>query len=677
MSAVPSPGPSGRFFPPLFRLGCLLALVLLAILLGLQRIEPNFFLRDDNATHFLPAYDYAYNTVVRDGEVPLLNHHQMFGGTFLASGQTGVFLFALYPVHAALDLLSVDPIHLIDVLATLHLLLAAIGMWVLLRYLGLRPALAFPIALCWGLFPFGVVTGRSWIFVTYLMAYLPFNQWLLLRCLEKPTARLCGYLVIVKVVYFFTGYLHYAILTTFFECFFLALHWLRRPRAELRQQVLTMGAVYLLTGLLSAPLLVPTWIAKELSKQRATPLPQDVVLASPVDLVEALKANLFLTDSNIFHELSGAVFFVGPLWPIGLFLCLQMLRRGEPDRTGKPILPLLLAGSFAFVMSTWLYWILLQLPIFNLLRWPFKGFPIAAFLLLLPASSSLASWAATRPTRVYLAAGLAWLNVLLELAVLAPAHWREPIWNWHLDRTVTELRASPLLKTIDDQGRVALLASENDPEESGRPLAMGFLYATLLGKYHVHGYDPLRARINSEMGYPLANDAEMRVLAGEWPTLAANIKARYLILHSTSHLLTEVEATPTMRRLTAADGLVLFENTAAAPIVSRAEDGLAIPFRWRTNGIEIDLPPSFPGGHLVVVVAGLDGYRWYLDGQDQGAPLFAYNMPVLPVPKGASHVELRYHDRGFTIGMALAVLGLFATLAGLRFGDAWLTRALP
>lgn len=656
--------------------GGLLALILLLVLLSLQLLEPRFFLRDDNSTHFLPAYDYAYNTLVGAGEVPLLNHHQMFGGTFLASGQTGVFLFALYPVHAVLDVLGLDPANLIDVLATLHLWLAGIGMWVLLRHWGIRPALAFPLALCWSLLPFGVIAGRSWIFVTYLQAYLPINLWLLLRCLERPTPHRWIALIFVKAIYFGTGYLHYAILTSFFELCFLCVFWLRRPRREMRRQIFMIGAAYLLTGLLSAPLLIPTWNAKQLSIERASPLPLSKILTAALNVDDALKANLFLADSLGFSQLSTAVYFVGPCWWIGLFLALKRLRRSEPGKAGESgnaVLPLLSTGAFAFSMTTSLYWILGHLPIFNVLRWPFKGFPIAAFFLLLAAAISLASWAAERPNRVYLVAGLVWLNLFLELAVLAPTHWRAPMLDWRLDRPVAQLRASPFLQAIGDQGRVVLLASEKDPPDYRSPLALGFLYATLAGKYHVTGYDPLRSKINSELGYGLPYFGEMRIPDETWPSILRTLKARYLILHATSHLLPVVEATPSVRRLASAEGLVLFENASALPIVFRAEDGSPIPFRWRTNGLELDLPPDFPGGHLVIAVAGLEGYRWYLDGENQGAPEVVYQMPMLTVPPGAGHIELRYHDRGFLLGVLLALIGLLVMLVGLRRGNAWLT----
>lgn len=99
--------------------GCaaLLAFCCLLGLLALQAVEPYFFLRDDNATHFLAAYTYAYESLAGAGELPLLNHHQFLGSTFLAAGQTGVFLAAMYPLAALARAAGADARVLIDLLA--------------------------------------------------------------------------------------------------------------------------------------------------------------------------------------------------------------------------------------------------------------------------------------------------------------------------------------------------------------------------------------------------------------------------------------------------------------------------------------------------------------------------------------------------------------------------------
>lgn len=664
--------PSG--LPWLLALVALVALVLLA---GLQLIEPRFFLRDDNATHFLPAYEYAWETVTA-GEIPLLNHHQMFGGTFLASGQTGVFLFVLYPLRAALGALGIDPVVLIDLLAMLHFLLAALGMFVLLRHLSVRPALAFPLALCWCFLPFGVIVARSWIFVSYLIAYLPWNQWLLQRFLAAPSARRGAALVALKVIFIFTGYLHYVILAFFLEAFFLLLYllWERRSQGFFRR-IAPVGAVYLAAGLLAAPLLVPFWNAVQVSSERAKPLPESHILESVLDPAELAAAQLFVPGEKILEDwdLSPAVYFLGPLWIVGLALVFWWpLRRRHAGNLRKAEFAALATGIVALLMSTSLYALLCQLPIFGVLRWPFKAFPLAAFFLFLPAVRMVAAWSTERPGRAPLVMALAWLNLLLQLAVLIPPPWRAPIGVWRLDRSVAELRAAPFLRPIGDQGRVAYLVSTSDRPVNGKPLSLGFLYATLAGKYHVHGYDPLVAKINAEMGFDVPQWAAIAAIEEAWPQLVPRLP-RYLIVFANSRLLPMVERTPSMRRLAADEGLVLFENPGALPIVSWMEKRQPIPFRWRTNGIEAELPPEFTGGRLLFDVAGLYGYRVFLDGEAFGEPELVLQRPTMEIPPGKHRVELRYTDRGFLLGVGLCAFGLLGLLLAFRRGDRWLASA--
>lgn len=645
----------------------LAGLLALGLLLGLQAIEPRFFLRDDNATHFLPAYEYAYETVAGEGEIPLLNQHQMFGGTFLASGQTGFFLYALYPVRALFGLFGVDPVWLVDVLATLHFLLAGLGMFLLLRSWGLRPGLAVPLALCWCFLPFAIIAARSWIFVSYLAAYLPFQQWLLQRWLASPSLRGWLQLAALKVLFLFTGYLHYAILAFFFEgCFLLAYFLLAGGERRVRlRRAAALGGAYVLAAMLAAPLLLPTWNAKQVSWQRAQPMAKEAALAFPLRPADFAAANLLQARTRVYGDLSSAVFFLGPLWLAGLALAGGRLVRRAPARLGPELGAALLVGIFALLMSTRLFGLLAVLPVFDVLRWPFKGFPLAAFYLLLAAARVLLHAAGEGGGKARLAAGLAWLNLLLQLAILLPAAWRAPIGPWKLEGTVAELRAAPLVQAIGDQGRLLLLQAEGEQPGRSDALGLGFLYATLAGKYHVHGYDPLVAKINAEIGFPAETNGALVVRAEEWPRLAPALP-RWVLVDEASRLLPLLDAAAAFRRLASGGHYVLFENARAIPIVTRAEGGEALPFRWRTNGLELDLPADFPGGHLLFNVAGLPEYRGYRNGESLGAPELLHQRPLLAVPPGAGHVELRYQGGGFRLGLGLAALGLLGVLLLLR-----------
>lgn len=676
MSAAPVPETRPRGAGELVLAG-LLGLCALLLLLLLQLLEPFFFLRDDNATHFLAAYTYAYDAVALAHELPLLNQHQFLGGTFAAAGQTGVFLAALYPLTALWRAAGGDARGIVDLLATLHLALGGIGMWQLLRSLGLRRSLAFPLALGWALFPFGVLVARSWVFVAYLMAYLPWNLWLLLRFLERPAARRGAALVLVKTLFLLTGYLQYMLIASFFELAFLAgRFFLERQAGRWRRQAVAVAAVFGLTALLAAPLLIPLWNAKQASAERAGRIATERALSFALGPADFARAQLLWPRQGaLFRSGSGAAFYLG--LPILLALGCAARRRRE---LGATMAAAFAAGLFALLMSTLLYYLLYLTPLFASLRWPFKNFPVAGFFLLLAAAGGARLFAAGGPRRARLAAALLWLNLGLQLALFLVPAWRQPFGPHRFDRPVEALRQSPLMRAIGPGGRViAALAPEDGPTPPA-PIRLGFLYATLAGKYHLAGYDPLLAQLNQELSPPTSANTELFFAAAAWPRIRASLEAlsgRYLLVAAGSALRPALAADPGVRLLAEDEGTLLFELAGALPLVLRLEDRSPLAFRWRTNGIELDLPADFPGGHVLFNVAGLDGYQIRLDGEPQGPPAIAEKRPVAAAPPGAHRLELRYRDAGLETGLALAVLGLGLLLLAFRYERRWLPAALP
>lgn len=657
----------------------LFAAAALGLLLALQLLEPFFFLRDDNATHFLGAYTYAAETVA-GGELPLLNQHQFLGNTFLAAGQTGVFLAALHPLAAALRLLGVDGKALIDALATLHLWLGGLGMLLLLRHLGVHRGLTWPLALGWCLSPFGVVVSRSWIFVSYLFAFLPWSTWLLLRFLERPTARRGAALVLVKALFLLTGYVQSMVIASFFELAFLAARWLReRRRLEVRREGTAVAAVFLLTALLAAPLLLPLYQAKNASAERAERIDATRALSFAVGPIDFARTQLLLPRPGaLFRQGSSAPFYLGLPLLAAVGLAVAWRRRLPAD-----VAAALWAGLFALAMSTLLYYVLYLTPLFASLRWPFKNFPAAAFYLMLAAAGAAAAFAAKSPARARVAAGLAWLNLLLQLILLAVPSFRQPFGPHRFTGTVAELRASPVLAGIGAEGRVIAAGSPRDPTREPEPARLGFLYASLAGKFHLAGYDPLLARINRELAPPTTANTELLFPSDAWPQVRGaleKLSGRYLLVAADSELRETLASDPALRLVTSQGDLLLFELATALPVVFHLEDRAPLPFSWRANGIQLDLPADWPGGHVFFNVAGLDGYRLRVDGEAGESPELLENRPVATLPSGAHRVELVYRDAAFEIGVALALAGLGLLLFALRRDAAlgqWMAGAAP
>lgn len=649
-------------------LGLLLAAGLL--LLGLQAVEPYFFLRDDNATHFLPAYVFAYESVVGQGEIPFLDQHQSLGGTFLAPGQTGVLYAPIYPLAWATERFCGDLRGLIDLIASLHLLAAALGMWRLLRRLATRPAIALPLALAFGVLPFGLLAGRNWVVVTYLLAYLPWNLLLLLRFLERPEARRGVPLALLKALYVSSGYVHLAVLAQLAELFYLGFWAWRRRGAGLGALGPRLAAVYLLAGLLAAPLLLPMWTAKGVSQFRQTRIPAGAITSQAMTAADFAGAQLLAPRAAAIFEAPASLFYLGlPL--LGLLLFWRRRGAAEDPRLAAAFA----TGIFCLLISTRLWIVLGSLPLLSSFRMPFKAFPLAAFFLFVAAARGGELAAGRRPAVARWLLPLLAANLLLQGLLLSRAEWRRPFGAGQLELSVRELREDPMIRRIGDDARVASLGHLDDEEFPEAPRLLGRLYATLAGKYQVAGYDPLISKLNYELSYKaygIGTIAKPVGLFDPWLERLRRLGVGYLLVDGRSKISPHAAGHPLLRRLASSGGVTLYALPGAWPMVYSGPERRALPFAWRVNGLAARLPPDFPGGEVAFNVAPLPGYRLRIDGRDAGEPLVRSQRPAAAAPPGTREIELRYVDRPFRRGLAAAGAGLALALAWLACG-----RSLP
>jgi hypothetical protein len=130
-------------------------------------------LHPDQSEGFYPWQVFA-NRALRDGELPLWNPYSFAGTPFLANGQSGV----LYPPRVVLAL-TVSPTRVHDVLLASHLFVAALGMFLLLGFVGLPFSAAVVGALAWMLNSFALswqalehyVAIEAWMPIGVLLAH--------------------------------------------------------------------------------------------------------------------------------------------------------------------------------------------------------------------------------------------------------------------------------------------------------------------------------------------------------------------------------------------------------------------------------------------------------------------------------------------------------------------------
>ncbi|MBW7928235.1 MAG: hypothetical protein H3C58_09155, partial [Fimbriimonadaceae bacterium] len=161
-------------------------------------------LQADGALQFYPWRDLVFESW-RQGRVPFWNPYQLGGTPLLANSQSG----GLYPLHIVVGVLGIPTVAAMKLLAWLHLLIAGVGVWLLLRELGATregrligagsfAASAFMVA--WIGLP-SVITTCAWI------------PWVLLgveKLASAPAFRRLGWLALPVALLLLAGHLQFA-----------------------------------------------------------------------------------------------------------------------------------------------------------------------------------------------------------------------------------------------------------------------------------------------------------------------------------------------------------------------------------------------------------------------------------------------------------------------------------
>lgn len=633
----------------------LLLLVVGALFAVLEAREPHYFLWDDNASFYLPSYTYAGESLLDRGELAHLNPHQYLDQTFLASGQTGVLYPPVYLAVAATRLVAGDPRAVVDVLAIFHFLAATLGMYLLLRHFALGRAAAVGAGLLWVSFPFLVVVSRSWVFVSYAAAFLPFSLLALERLLERPTRGRIVVLAAVKALFFNQGYVQYFVLATLFEGVYVLLRWLaRRPdRKRLWREAGAFVLALAATTALAAPLLLPMLYAKEVSAYRTGSLAFEEFISNALDVGVFLRAQIFDMAPRAVHLSSGAIFYLG----LPNLLVLGVLLRRRDRRTFFAALGV---AVLALVLSTEAFGLAYRLPILSSFRWPFKSFLIALFYATLGLAAAYDHLLASRRTALRgLGAAVLLLGLGTNVALLSLDRFNAPFGPNRIDTDVATFRAATTERFDVESGRVVSLWLQPAHPRIERFLI--FNYATLAGAYHLGGYDPLVARENLELALKLDYSNIFRYEMSE-PMLD------YLGAWSVRHLL--VPARPELRQVLERfarleprrrDGdLEVWELTTALPFAAFPGPAGPLPVEVDWGGRGMRLETAGRGGILRLAIAPLPWLEATADGTEIAFEVAEEGWLLLDVPDGTREVTVRYVDVPFRIGAGIFVAFLLS-----------------
>lgn len=232
----------------------------------------NFGLFDNR--YFYGPNAYFLDTSLNNGELPLWNPLIYAGTPFAADPQSSIF----YPPHLLRSLLTpaFDPYATalsIELTLVLHLLLGAMGVYVLAREYRCSPPAGIAGAMVFMLGPFSVIYATEFYIFPLVMAWAPWILWFARRALQAPSIRVTLFYTAwtalafgISTLAFFPQLSLYMGLMLFF---YVALDRLARftwsfNRASLRPALRSTGrGVFLLAavattgGLLAAVALLP------------------------------------------------------------------------------------------------------------------------------------------------------------------------------------------------------------------------------------------------------------------------------------------------------------------------------------------------------------------------------------------------------------------------------------
>jgi len=637
------------------------------LLLALEFLRPCYFLHDDNATWFAGAYLHDYRVLTETGRLAVVNYFQYGGEPFLEQGQTAVLYPPVYVGEFLAALVPGDPRWAIEWIAALHLLFGLAGFYFWLRQNNVTPVFAALGGLAWVLNPFVMILASSWVFVTYIAAWLPWLFWAFDRLLARPSLRSATLLGAILGLFFLQGYVQWVVYALLFLGLYAAYQFYIRKRFRSLRVVGYLLFAVLVFLVLAMPLLLPMLHALDASAARSRVLDLGQMLFYRIEGLPLWTAQVGLFHPFMFG-VSTAIFFCPALVLLPLAV-VRFVQAGTEIR--RQLFVLVLLAALALVFSGRWYLLLSWMPLLDKFRWPFKIFIFLEFFLLTALLASLSSWTkdifrASR-TVTFVAMTCAILVLATEMAVSLTQH----DGNFFSKTTLPASQPSLPQGMDPTLGRVIAIDDHLPELASDRFFTHG--YGTFYEVPSIGGYNPLVGRDALDFGfmidfpnfYPAQNPLTPQIRE-EMETRAV----RYWIVDPHAAHLPDFVKFGGFKLLAAEPDRLVYEDTRAfSPVYSIANPGVPCPLIYSGNTILVSLEHAT--SPVKVSVGSADGWWYRVDhGPWLKAEYHDYGL-ILQFPPSSRRLEISYFDPRFyrgleTSGVLLAALLLAA--AGMARG---------
>jgi hypothetical protein len=626
-------------------------------LLCLEIREPNYFLYDDNADYFLPAYSYNWHAVIEHKTIPLINLHQYLGHAYLAQGETGVLYLPIYISTFLSKITTGNIFYTIDILVLIHLTASSIGMLLLLKRFDLSPAASFLGSLMWITMPFISIASRSWVVVSYVAAYLPFNFLLLNKLIDDPKTKNALYLALLKSAFFYQGYVQYVFMTILFEVIYVLLLSASKLfiSNSYKEYLKTFPRSYISSAFfffcLIAPLLFPMFLLQQESDYRSTKVAFHDFIFNSMSWDDFINATQFLKfRKDVIWSAGSEIFYFGF---VNLLLLSPVLVR--KFRENYKILTCVLAAAIALVFSTRLYAVFYNISILNLFRWPFKCFLFFLFFGTIGVAGIV---------NTLVCQDRRWIKILVLLILILAVGlncfvlWKKSesrnVFNTvHIDNPPKNYLEKYIRKKA---GRIfTLWVNDVDPEELYKYFT--FSFATLFGYYHFGGYDPLISKQNLKLSLGVQH---INVFNGPVSeallSYLSSWSVKYLITKDSFYNRSQLNRFDQLKLKYRDNNILMYENVSSLPLAYYKDNVQeALKFEFGIN--EINIYPNNSSAKVIVInVAPLPQFKIYINGIDLGK-INPGEVPItISIPPNTKQLKLKYVDYPFYAGTLVFVL---------------------
>lgn len=667
--------------------------VLICFVIAMMELRfPYFFLQDDNRVQHLPLYVHNIRAIL-SGEFPLYNFHQYLG---MPVGIQNASLYPFNYVGLALSRLFLGHyLGAIDFIAFIHLIIAGLGFFYLMRSFHLEEPSCLFGAVAYTFCGYIITFGNSWIQTLDCAAYLP---WILLYGIRLSSRG--GYptflvLIGIRVLALLVGYPQVYVYIVTFEvmtvaALLVAARFPTENRDVLEKKVSGPIAGNILLYILShaaalaiaMPVLLTAYYQASVSLTRKNVLDWKNYSSNSYDLklwLNGLVAPLFEKGLSTWNELH-FISHIGYLTLLSVLVALWATRRFTYRRQ------ILILAGFALFSLMWssdtvVTRLVYHLPVFNKFKHPFKLALFTSFYLIVIASFGF--------DLICRKASSLKLNGRSAARIVVPLLLVLHVLNFLCIHTFSrQYRFSDLLDAVPfdeplkeplSHGRiVSVLQKDINDNPLGRAVGptvplLGYDYATLWGLYHLGGHDSLVPEENFKAAFQLSYDSMIKVPNGSTMDELLKASIGYFRLWGVRWYVVD-KAVPA----TDFGGLKLFHEDASRKIYY---DSAALPFAFwsdfpegaeincelRTNSIVLHTQRQTDGMALVNVLwnpffsAEVDGNRVTI-AETNGKQL------LIAVPGGNHVVVVKFSNPYFTAGLGISLITLAAILG---YGWVW------